>query len=195
MTLRCLMILVLSLMAPITTMAVEIPTTVTKDTLIKKKQTEQHKYLTAAEAHKVLTAHPEKAVLIDVRTLAEVEFVGSTPSASAIIPYMNNDFEEWDAKKGRYKKVINGSFPILFEDFMAEKGYDKNTPVMFMCRSGSRSAKAASLANKLGYKNAYTVVDGFEGDKSDAGDRTVNGWKNSGLPWSYKIDHSKILMD
>ena len=34
---------------------------------------------------------------------------------------------------------------------------------------------------------AYTVVDGFEGDKSAEGKRTVNGWKNAGGEWTYKI--------
>jgi hypothetical protein len=32
----------------------------------------------------------------------------------------------------------------------------------------------------------YSVVDGFEGDKSKAGLRVVNGWKNAGGAWTYK---------
>jgi len=38
--------------------------------------------------------------------------------------------------------------------------------------------------------NAYTVVDGFEGDRNkdpsspNYGRRNVNGWKNAGLPWT-----------
>jgi rhodanese-related sulfurtransferase len=43
---------------------------------------------------------------------------------------------------------------------------------------------------RAGYDKAYTVVDGFEGDREsdpsspDYGKRTVNGWKNAGLPWT-----------
>jgi len=48
----------------------------------------------------------------------------------------------------------------------------------------------------LGYTKVYTVVDGFEGDLAktgpQAGQRVVNGWKNAGLPWSYKLDKSKL---
>jgi hypothetical protein len=36
------------------------------------------------------------------------------------------------------------------------------------------------------------VVYGFEGELSDKGRRTVNGWKNAGLPWSYELDKSKM---
>jgi hypothetical protein len=39
-------------------------------------------------------------------------------------------------------------------------------------------------------------VDGFEGSSSKADPdnpaRTVGGWKNSGLPWSYRLDRSKM---
>jgi rhodanese-related sulfurtransferase len=67
-----------------------------------------------------------------------------------------------------------------------------------MCRSGSRSAKAANLLAKAGYKKVYNIYDGFEGDKVKdtssyfKGKRMVNGWKNSGNPWSYKGDETLI---
>lgn len=65
-----------------------------------------------------------------------------------------------------------------------------------MCRSGSRSAKAANLLDQMGYKNVYTILDGFEGDKAKSGPnkghRVVNGWKNSPLPWSYKLAKGKM---
>lgn len=179
--------------------AVDIKTTITKDSLKKKQQTESNLYLNAKEAYSVVKENSGKVLFIDVRTPAEVEFVGWTPLVDAVIPYMANDFDEWDEKKNRYMKVINGDFPIVFEDFVADKGMNKDTPIIFMCRSGSRSSKAANLAAKLGYTQVYTLVDGFEGDKAkegaDKGHRTVNGWKNSGAPWSYKVDGAKILFN
>ena len=63
-----------------------------------------------------------------------------------------------------------------------------------MCRSGGRSAKAVNKLAKAGYKNVYQIYDGFEGDKlndpgnSKNGKRVVNGWKNCGGPWTYKLD-------
>jgi rhodanese-related sulfurtransferase len=125
--------------------------------------------------------------------------VGWTPIADAVIPYMANDFDEWNVKNNSYLKVINDDFPIAFGDLVESKGLRKNTPIIFICRSGSRSSKAATLATKLGYTQAYTVVDGFEGDRAkegkNKGHRVVNGWKNSGLPWDYKVNINKVLFN
>ena len=77
----------------------------------------------------------------------------------------------------------------------AEKGLGKNDVIILMCRSGDRSSRAINqqLADS-GYTQVYSVVDGFEGDMSKEGRRTVNGWKNAGLPWTYKMDRSKIYL-
>jgi rhodanese-related sulfurtransferase len=68
-----------------------------------------------------------------------------------------------------------------------------------MCRSGDRSAGAANLMIKAGYKNVYSIADGFEGDiaKDGAhkGERAVNGWKNAGLPWTYKMNKKVMYLD
>lgn len=194
-----ILLLVLCLMAPVISYAIDIKTTVTNDMLSKKKQSDSNKYLTAKQAYDVIKTYPDEVMFIDVRTPAEIEFVGWTPLVDAVIPYMTNDLDEWNEKKHRYKKVINGDFPIVFEELMETKGYNKNTPIIFMCRSGTRSSKAASLVTKLGYTQAYTVVDGFEGDKAkegaEKGHRVINGWKNSKLPWDYKANGQKILFN
>ena len=79
---------------------------------------------------------------------------------------------------------------------MSEKHLDKSSVVILMCRSGDRSAKAANLLSDLGYRQVYTVVDGFEGDLansgSQSGQRVLNGWKNAGLPWSYKLEKVRL---
>ena len=62
------------------------------------------------------------------------------------------------------------------------------------CRSGDRSARAVNLLAEAGFKKAYTVIDGFEGDtvrdpqSPFNGKRVKNGWKNSGIPWTYEIE-------
>lgn len=44
----------------------------------------------------------------------------------------------------------------------------------------------------MGFSQVYSMTDGFEGGKLEEGDsrgvRAVNGWRNSGLPWSSEID-------
>ncbi|HET9349079.1 MAG TPA: rhodanese-like domain-containing protein, partial [Arthrobacter sp.] len=40
---------------------------------------------------------------------------------------------------------------------------------------------AATAATQAGY-TSYNVLEGFEGETDRFGDRTVNGWKNRGLP-------------
>ena len=60
----------------------------------------------------------------------------------------------------------------------------RRTPVLFLCRSGGRSAAAASVATAAGFGPAYNVAEGFEGDPDAHGHRgTVNGWKVAGLAW------------
>ena len=167
--------------------------------LSKKKLTPQGLYLTAAETHKMVTADAKKILFVDVRTPSEVEFVGAPKSIDTNIPYMLNDFTEWNAKKSRFKKVPNSNFTVLLEEALEAKGLSKEDKIVLMCRSGSRSAKAANLLYQAGYKNVYSVIEGFEGDKSKIaatkGQRVVNGWKNAGLPWTYKHEEDKMFLE
>lgn len=167
--------------------------------LAEKKQTPQALYVTAKQAHKIKTDNPDSVYFVDVRTRAEVEFLGMPTIADSNIPYFLNDFSEWDEKKPRFKKVPNSNFSVVLSDYLDEAGMNKDSTILLMCRSGTRSAKAAALLHKLGYKNAYTVVDGFEGDKlkegPHKGQRLKNGWKNANLPWSYKLNEDKMYFE
>ena len=123
--------------------------------------------LTPREAHEVLRQVPE-AKLVDVRTRAELEWVGRIPGAVEI-----------------ELLTYPGSRPN--PDFVKqlEQQVDKNAPVMFICRSGGRSHNAAMLAQQAGYAECYNVLEGFEGDKDEAGHRnTKGGWRFAGLPWT-----------
>ncbi len=54
-------------------------------------------------------------------------------------------------------------------------------------------SKAVNALAKAGFVNVYNVIDGMEGDKVDDpgsinhGKLMKNGWKNSGLPWTYDV--------
>ncbi|WP_333842777.1 rhodanese-like domain-containing protein [Pelomicrobium sp.] len=122
--------------------------------------------LTPAEAYQLMTSDPQ-ARLVDVRTQAELTFVGRIPGAVEI---------EWQSYPGMQ---LNPRFPQELE-----RQVDKNARVMFLCRSGGRSHQAAVLAKQLGYAQCYNVLEGFEGERDPQGHRnTVGGWRVAGLPW------------
>ena len=61
---------------------------------------------------------------------------------------------------------------------------DKKLPVLFICRSGSRSNQAAIMASQTGFTDCYNILEGFEGDRDENGQRgKISGWKAAGLPW------------
>jgi rhodanese-related sulfurtransferase len=123
--------------------------------------------LRPAEAHQLLQDHP-KAVLIDVRSRAEWDFVGRVPGAVEI---------EWKIYPGmraneRFVEELQSRVP-------------KDALAMFLCRSGGRSHETAMLAKKAGYETTFNVLEGFEGDRDPEGHRnTLGGWRASNLPWT-----------
>lgn len=142
----------------------------------------------------------DKALFLDVRTRSEIGFLGMPIDVDANIPYMTpGNFDEWDDKKQNFKLTPNSEFVRRVNELVSQRGMDKETPIIMICRSGSRSAKAAKILDAAGYKQVYSVTDGFEGDKAkdwpNKGQRVVNGWKNSGLPWSYKLNKDAMYWD
>lgn len=159
--------------------------------LPEKKKTSLGLYVNSQQAYAMWKASPDKVAIIDTRTPQEYNYVGH-PTMAYNIP-SNFMTMEFDAKKKTYKSAVN-------ENFLADvqKRFKKNQTLLLMCRSGNRTAKAANLLAKAGYKKVYNIYDGFEGDKVKdemsyfKGKRMVNGWKNSGNPWSYKGDAGLI---
>jgi rhodanese-related sulfurtransferase len=61
---------------------------------------------------------------------------------------------------------------------------DKEAPLLFICRSGARSAAAAKAMSAAGYSTCLNVAEGFEGPLDGSAKRgTAGGWKAAGLPW------------
>ena len=110
------------------------------------------------------------------------------------IPYWVKSLSSFNSKKKQYRFVPNSDFLLAISEALEDKDLDKSSTIILLCRSGNRSAYAATLMYKAGYKNVYTVIDGFEGDKNANKERLVNGWKNSKLPWSYKLDEDKAYI-
>jgi rhodanese-related sulfurtransferase len=171
-------------------LAAEVP-------VVAAKQTTAGRYLDAREAYKLKQKLGDQAYLLDVRTRYEVMYVGWPTLADANIPYVEHpDDAQWDDKAGRFKLEVNSDFGPELARRLQARGLGKDSAVMLICRSGDRSARAANLLTQLGYSAVYSVTDGFEGDIAPAGDkqgqRIVNGWKNAGLPWTYKLDKTRV---
>ena len=154
--------------------------------------------LTPREAWEVLQAAGGSARLVDVRTRAEAMYVGMPTPVDALVPYMEHPelMSDWDEQRSAYQLLPNSDFVSEADRRLKAKGLARNDRVILICRSGDRSARAADLLANAGYTRVYSVVEGFEGDAAKdgpkAGQRVVNGWKNAGLPWSYKLDKAKM---
>lgn len=163
------------------------------------KQTKPGLYVDAKEAHALKQQLGDKAMFLDVRTRGEVSYTGMATSVDAHVPLLEHPANAaWDEKAGRFRLEFNNDFENEVARRMAAKGLGKGDTVILMCRSGDRSSKAANLLAEQGYTKVYTVIDGYEGDVAkdgpNAGKRVVNGWKNSGLPWTYKLDKDKLYL-
>lgn len=167
------------------------------DNLPKKKVTSLGLYMHPTDAMKYVQDNQEKVLFLDVRSREEVQFLGMPMLVDANIPYMqNSEWPEWNDTAKNFKMVPNSNFGAEVESRLTAKGLTKNDTVVLMCRSGDRSALAVNLLAKLGYTKVYSVTEGYEGDLAADGPkkgmRSVNGWKNDGLPWSYELDKKKI---
>ncbi|MEY4748014.1 MAG: hypothetical protein RIQ60_228 [Pseudomonadota bacterium] len=131
---------------------------------------------------------------LDVRTRAEAMYVGMPEGVDALVPYVEHPelLTDWDEQRRSYKLEPNQDFVPEVARRLAAKGLGKGDVVVLICRSGDRSGRAATRLSDDGYTRVYSVVDGFEGDMSKDGRRNVNGWKNAGLPWSYKLDKARM---
>ena len=108
-----------------------------------------------------------EAVLVDVRTDAEREWVGKVPGAIAVA------WKQWPGM------AANQNF-----DEQLRAAVPEGKKVVLLCRSGVRSVAAAQRAAGLGIE-AYNILEGFEGDVDANGQRgRLSGWRKRGLPWN-----------
>jgi len=155
-------------------------------TLPEGKRTMAGLYLTSRDAAAALAADPA-IVLIDVRSQPEFGLVGHPDPVDSNVPgwFLTDRF---DPASGSYALEPNPRFVLDVGAVMARLGKGKDAPVFVICRSGGRSAAAANLLVQAGYSRVYSIVDGFEGEQDPAsGHRTIGGWRNSDLPWTFRI--------
>jgi rhodanese-related sulfurtransferase len=108
------------------------------------------------------------AVLVDIRSDSEREWVGFVPGAAIVA------WKQWPGM------AINPHFDAQIKA-LHEAG--EGRPLLMLCRSGVRSVASAKRATELGVI-AYNILEGFEGDADGNGHRsTLAGWKFRKLPW------------
>lgn len=107
------------------------------------------------------------AQIVDVRTRAEWTWVGHAPASKLI---------EWETFPGNRRN------PRFVDELLA--AFSKDDVLLFMCRSGKRSVPACRAAAAAGFRNAYNVLEGFEGALDESRHRSsIGGWRFAGLPW------------
>lgn len=168
-----------------------------QDKVPETKRSASGLHLTAVEAAEMKRAQPAKVLFLDIRTRAEAMYLGMPTLADYLVPVLDfPEVWEWSADRAEYIQQGNPNFVKDVEDRLARAGLTKDDPVILICRSGVRSNSASAVLAHYGFKKAYTVIDGYEGDTAkdgpQKGQRVVNGWKNAQLPWSYKLETRKM---
>lgn len=121
--------------------------------------------VTPREAWRLFAAGAAK--LVDVRTAEEQIFVGYVPD-SIHIPWATGT-----------RLTRN---PRFVRELEAKIG--KETTVLLLCRSGTRSAAAADALRAAGFIDVHSIEEGFEGDLDERRHRSNrNGWRAAKLPW------------
>jgi rhodanese-related sulfurtransferase len=129
--------------------------------------------VSAAEAWQKLSGDAS-AQLVDVRTMAEWNFVG-LPDVSSLGREVH--CVEWQS-------FPTGEQNSAFLGEVTQALRDKDAPVLLLCRSGARSRAAAIALTNAGFRQAFNIADGFEGSVDADGHRGArNGWKAAKLPW------------
>jgi rhodanese-related sulfurtransferase len=133
------------------------------------------KEISPQQAWEILEAEPQ-AVLLDVRTSMEYEYVGH-PLNALHVPWM--DAPDWNIDSGFVDKVRQALVKRTGSDQEQESIH-----ILAICRSGKRSQAAAEELVRQGFANLYNIEDGFEGDLDNNKQRnTINGWRVANLPW------------
>lgn len=133
--------------------------------------------VTPEEAWEALRGEPG-AALVDVRTMAEWNYVGLPDVSGTNAPLFRVEWQTFPTGQ------VNAEFVNMLDDALESKGIGRDAPVFFICRSGGRSAYAATAMTAAGYSRCSNVAGGFEGERDSEGHRgSVSGWKAAGLPW------------
>jgi rhodanese-related sulfurtransferase len=145
-----------------------------------EKKTLLDLYVTSREAARAVQRHPD-ILLIDVRAPSDIEAKGIPVPVHRNIPFL---IPRDSPDQGLPPMMINPRLVSSVDRLLRAKRLDRDATIMVLCVAGVHSARATDYLAERGFRNVYSIVDGYEGDKAPNGDRSVNGWRNHKLPWS-----------
>jgi rhodanese-related sulfurtransferase len=157
------------------------------------RQTALGLYATAREAYDMWRADPHGVRILDVRAPEEYVLVGHAPM-SWLIPMAVLSYD-WNPAGTALRWQPDPDFVPRVQQW-AEPG----DTILVTCRSGGRSAMAINALAAVGFTNLHNILDGMEGGLVDDpgsvfhGMRMKNGWRNSGLPWTYDLDPARMSL-
>jgi rhodanese-related sulfurtransferase len=123
----------------------------------------------AWEWYQEQVAAQSEPLFVDVRMEIESLYVGRPPGVVNIPWY---EYPDLQADAARFASMVE------------EEAERKDRPVLLICRSGKRTLEAGNALEAAGFTQVAHVVHGFEGDLDEKFHRsTLNGWRQSGLPW------------
>jgi rhodanese-related sulfurtransferase len=121
--------------------------------------------VTPQEAWELIRAHA--AVLLDVRTAEERQFVGRIPEGLHV-PWLIGPSLQRNPRFVREVETQARRADIL----------------LLLCRSGARSVAAAQALTEARFLNAFNILEGFEGELDASHQRgAAAGWRFHRLPW------------
>lgn len=122
--------------------------------------------VTPQEAWELVSSHV--AVLVDVRTAEERQFVGRVPDSIHVPWAVGPNLQ----RNPRFVREL-------------EAKVRRDDVVVLLCRSGARSVAAAQALTEARFRNAFNILEGFEGELDDLHQRgNHSGWRFHRLPWS-----------
>ncbi len=146
----------------------ETPATALSHPLLERRRLAGAPYagdLSPAEAWELVQSGVAR--LVDVRTPEERKFVGYVPESLHVAWMTGTSFQ----RNPRFLRELEGKAR-------------KDEVLLFLCRSGSRSLAAAKAAQAAGFSSAFNVLEGFEGELDERGQRgALGGWRHGELPW------------
>jgi len=147
--------------------------------------------VTPQEAFEMYQNDRGSVKILDVRTTAEYSLIGH-PKMAYNIP-VQLWAGEYDSSRRDYPLAVNSKFVA-----QVKSRFSLDKTILLICRSGARSRYAAKLLLDAGLPHVFTISEGFEGDKVKDLDnvfysqRMKNGWRLSGLPWTYNLSPKLI---
>ncbi|MEJ2622427.1 MAG: hypothetical protein P8163_19900 [Candidatus Thiodiazotropha sp.] len=122
----------------------------------------------------------DQALMIDIRSSAEVMLFGIEEQADAHIPYYGGPVDEWNVFRQSFLTQGNDYFVKAIFSLIKEYGLYRDSSIVLVSKSRYKGLRAASLLQVAGYKNVQAEIRMGASDRlmtQDCGKRAGLGKK------------------